>query len=188
MLQSLTLLNDELVLAQANEFAKRLLEAGVRYVQVFAGRGQPWDFHWGIKSSLPGMCRVNERASAALIMDLKRRGLLDSTVVLWSGEFGRLPIMQERGGNHVPGRDHNKRAISYWLAGGGFQRGLTYGATDDVGYEAVENRISMPDLFATIAHQLGVDHDRVSFPQAGRNETMSDAEATGAKVFHDLIS
>lgn len=167
--------------------ARRLIEAGVRYVQVFAGRGQPWDFHWGIKNNLPGMCRVNERASAALIVDLKRRGLLDNTIVLWSGEFGRLPIMQERGGNHVPGRDHNKRAISYWLAGGGFQRGFTYGKTDDVGYEVVENRISMPDLFATISHQLGLDHEQVSFPQAGRNETLSDAEATGAKICHDLI-
>lgn len=183
--------DDEMVVlgsyARACLMARRLVEAGVRFVQVFAGRSQPWDYHWRLKDGLPEMCHVNDRASAALIQDLKRRGLFDSTIVLWSGEFGRLPIMQERGGNHQPGRDHNKRARSLFLAGGGFKGGLTYGATDDMGYEAVEKRVSILDLFATIAQQLGLDHERVNHFRAGRMESMSDSEATGARVLDELI-
>jgi len=167
--------------------ARRLVESGVRFVQVFAGKGQPWDYHWRLKAGLPAMCQSNDRVSAALIIDLKRRGLLDSTIVLWSGEFGRLPIMQEGGKTHQPGRDHNKRARSLWLAGGGFKGGLTYGTTDEVGYETVDKKVTTFDLFATIARQMGLDHERISYLHAGRSETMSDAEATGARVHEELI-
>ena len=167
--------------------ARRLVEAGVRFVQVFVGKGQPWDYHWRLKDGLPAMCQFNDRISTALVVDLKRRGLFDSTVVLWSGEFGRLPIMQEGGGSHQPGRDHNKRARSLWLTGGGFKGGLTYGETDDVGYETVDKKMTTLDLFATIAHQLGLHHEQVRHPHAGREETMSDAEATGSHVHEELI-
>lgn len=167
--------------------ARRLVEAGVRFVQVFVGKGQPWDLHWKLKQNLPKMCRINDRTSAALLVDLKRRGLLDDTIVLWSGEFGRLPVAQEGGSAHQPGRDHNKRARSLWLSGGGFKGGVTYGTTDEVGYETVDKKVTTPDLFATIAHQMGLDHEGVSFPHAGRQETMSDAETTGAHVLQELI-
>ena len=167
--------------------ARRLVEAGVRFVQVFVGKGQPWDYHAYLQDGLPNMCSVSDQASAALVKDLKSRGLLESTIVVWAGEFGRLPVSQvgqSRGRSR--GRDHNKRAGSLWLAGGGFKRGHVYGTTDDVGYRVADNRFTMPDLMATVAHQMGLDHNDVTHLHAGRHEDMTDAPVTGAQV-HDQI-
>ena len=166
--------------------ARRLVEAGVRFVQVFVGAGQPWDQHNDLRSGLMSMCYGNS-PSIGLIKDLKQRGLLDSTVVIWAGEFGRLPVSQETPGSARDGRDHNKYAGTLWIAGGGFKRGFIYGKTDDVGFRAVENKFSMPDMFATVAHTLGLDHNRVSFTHQGHLETMTDAKVSDAKVHHELL-
>ena len=169
--------------------ARRLIESGVRFVQVFVGYSQPWDYHSYISEGLPNMCAVSDRPSMALVKDLKNRGLLDSTIVLWAGEFGRLPVSQvgqSRG--RARGRDHNKRAFSLWLAGGGFKAGFEYGATDDVGYEVVDKKLTMPDLLATIAQQMGLDHEQVSYLHAGRPENMTDTPVTDAFVHRELLT
>ncbi|MCH2202880.1 MAG: DUF1501 domain-containing protein [Fuerstiella sp.] len=166
--------------------ARRLVEAGVRFVQVFVGRGQPWDHHNKLNSGLKTMS-AGDAPSAALIQDLRNRGLLDSTIVFWAGEFGRMPVAQGDGGNGRDGRDHNKNAGSCWIAGGGFRSGHVYGSTDDVGYAADENPVTVPDLFATFAHQMGLDHTRVSHLHLGREENMTDSDVTGAYVHDGLI-
>jgi uncharacterized protein (DUF1501 family) len=117
-----------------------------------------------------------------LIQDLKARGLLDSTIVLWTGEFGRLPITQSGSG-----RDHNRHAFTLLLAGGGFKSGYVHGATDDFGYKAVTNRVSVPDLHATMLWQLGIDHDKLLYPHHGLPETPTDAKVNGARVMSDLL-
>ena len=162
--------------------ARRLVESGVRFVQVFSAKGQPWDHHSGLRENLPIMCAATDLPSTGLIKDLKSRGLLDSTVVLWAGEFGRMPVAQ--GGT---GRDHNKRAGSLWLAGGGFKGGTIHGETDDVGFTVVKDRFSMPDMFATILHQLGLDHRKLKFKHSGRFENASDDVVTGAHIHRDII-
>jgi len=167
--------------------ARRLVEAGVRFVQVFVGAGQPWDQHQDLRANILSMS-AGDTPSAGLIKDLKDRGLLDSTVVIWAGEFGRLPVSQETPGSARDGRDHNKYAGSLWIAGGGFKKGFVYGVTDDVGFRATENHFTMPDMFATVAHALGLDHDRVVFNHQGRVETMTDAKVSSAKVHHDLLA
>ena len=163
--------------------ARRLVEQGVRFVQVFSEKGQPWDHHGGLENGLRDMCRKTDPGTVALIKDLKQRGLLDSTIVVWSGEFGRMPVAQNKNG-----RDHNKRAGCLFLAGGGFKGGLTYGATDDVGYTATENPFSVPDMFATIMHQMGIDHSRLVYKHAGRFESATDDVVTGAKVHPEIIN
>ena len=117
------------------------------------------------------------------IRDRKQRGLLDSTLVIWSGEFGRLPISQN--GN---GRDHNRNAFTLLAAGGGFKAGYSHGATDDIGYKAVEERISVHDFHATLLHQMGVDHEFLSYPHNGRDERLTDPEVTGARIAEELIA
>ena len=137
--------------------ARRLVEGGVRFVQVMPPvkpQFQPWDAHTNVKTENEAICAKTDLPSAALVSDLKARGLLDSTIVLWTGEFGRLPVSQ-----NGSGRDHNRNAFSLLLAGGGFKAGHVHGATDDVGYKSVEGRVSVPDLHATILHQLGLDHN-----------------------------
>src|SRR5262249_14142173 len=118
-----------------------------------------------------------------LVRDLKARGLLESTVVWWTGEFGRLPVSQGS-----KGRDHNRNAFSLWVAGGGFKAGHAHGATDDFGYKAVTNRVSVPDLHATLLHQLGLDHTELGFPHRGRDETLTDAPVTRARVVEELLT
>ena len=165
--------------------ARKLVEAGVRFVQILPQPFQPWDTHGkviGPGLSLTTICGACDLPTAGLLQDLKQRGLLESTIVLFSGEFGRLPVAQGR-----TGRDHNRNAFSLWLAGGGFKGGHIHGATDEVGYKAVENRVSVPDLHATILHQLGLDHDRLSYPHAGRNETLSDSAVTSATIVTELV-
>jgi hypothetical protein len=166
--------------------ARRLVESGVRFVQVFPPvqpQFQPWDSHTNVKTENEAICGKCDLPSAALIKDLKQRGLLDSTIVLWSGEFGRLPVSQ-----NGKGRDHNRNAFSLLLAGGGFQAGHVHGATDEVGYKAAEGRVSVQDLHATLLNQLGLDHTRLSYRHHGSDETLTDARVTRARVVKELLS
>src|SRR5260370_25046406 len=124
--------------------ARRLVERGVRFVQIFLS-SQPWDTHNKNAETLKNLCAMTDQPSAGLVLDLKQRGLLDSTIVLWTGEFGRLPIAQGK-----DGRDHNRRAFSLWIAGGGFKQGYQHGATDEFGYTAVKDDVRVYDLHATV--------------------------------------
>jgi hypothetical protein len=162
--------------------ARRLVEAGVRFVQVL-NPAASWDHHSNLREGLTQICPQVDQPSAALIKDLKQRGLLESTIVIWTGEFGRLPITQ--GGT---GRDHNRHGFTLLLAGGGFKAGHIYGATDEFGYKAVERRVSCPSLLATLLHQLGLDHTRLAYRHHGRDETLTDAPVTGAHVVRDLLA
>lgn len=162
--------------------ARRLVEYGVRFVQVFLS-GQPWDTHSNNAQQLRRLCGRIDRPSAALIADLKRRGLLDSTIVLWTGEFGRLPISQG-----ADGRDHNRHAFSLWLAGGGFKGGYVHGATDDFGYKAVQDVVRVPDLHATLLHALGLNHERLTYPHDGRDDTLTDANVSRARIISQLLA
>lgn len=163
--------------------ARKLVEAGVRFVQVFPGPGQPWDTHSKLKTDLPNICAKTDGPTVALINDLKARGLLDSTIVMWAGEFGRLPTTQ-----NSDGRDHNRNAFSLFMTGGGFKRGFVYGETDEFGYKAVVNRVSVPSLQATVLKQLGIDHERLTFFHAGRVENPTDIALSGARVVPELVA
>jgi hypothetical protein len=156
--------------------ARRLVERGVRYVHVYYGVGQVWDDHKDINKRLRDRCPDMDRGCAALLTDLKRRGLLDETIVVWSGEFGRTPV-SEAG----DGRDHNPYGFTTWLAGGGVRGGLAYGSTDEFGFQAVENRVSIHDLHATILHQLGIDHERLTYRFAGRDFRLTDVHGVVVK-------
>ncbi|MFO0819285.1 MAG: DUF1501 domain-containing protein [Pirellulales bacterium] len=162
--------------------ARRLLERGVRFVQIYL-QGQPWDTHSRNAESLKGLCAKTDQPSAALVHDLKQRGLLDDTIVLWTGEFGRLPVSQG-----ADGRDHNRHGFSLWIAGGGFRRGYTHGATDDFGYRSVTDIVSVHDLHATLLEALGIDHRRLSRPYDGRETSLTDAEVTQARVVQELLA
>jgi uncharacterized protein (DUF1501 family) len=165
--------------------ARRLIEAGVRYVQVFPPLKpsfQPWDNHSDLKNGLKTICSQVDQPSAALIHDLKQRGLLEDVIVMWTGEFGRLPITEG-----ADGRDHNRHAFSLLMAGGGFKGGHLHGATDDFGYKSVQDRVSVPDLHATILNQLGLDHTRLSYLHNGRPERLTDPEVTGARIVTELL-
>jgi hypothetical protein len=145
--------------------ARRLVERGVRFVQLYAGSGSQWDAHSHIEANHSKLCKATDQPIAGLLHDLKRRGLLETTLVIWGGEFGRTP-MSEKG----DGRDHNPYGFSMWLAGGGVKGGQVIGATDDFGMHAVENRIHVHDLHATILHALGLDHTQVIYAHQGRPE------------------
>jgi hypothetical protein len=162
--------------------ARRLVEQGVRFVQVFLS-GQPWDTHDKNAARLKDLCAMTDRPSAALVTDLKRRGLLDSTIVLWTGEFGRLPVSQG-----ADGRDHNRHAFSLWLAGGGFKKGYVHGVTDEFGYRAVTDVVRVPDLHATLLHALGLDHTRLTVPHEGRDDSLTDFAVTHAGVVEALLA
>jgi hypothetical protein len=160
--------------------ARRLVERGVRFVQIFI-RGQMWDTHADNAVKTKECCLETDQPTAALLTDLKQRGLLDSTLVVWGGEFGRTPVSQ--GGK---GRDHHKQGFSMWLAGGGIKGGQAYGATDELGYHAVENRVKVADLHATILHLLGLDHQRVTYQVHGRPERLTDVY--DAKILQPLLA
>ena len=166
--------------------ARRLVEKGVRFVQIFA---QGWDHHAAIYKALPRSARTVDRACAGLLQDLKQRGLLDETLVIWGGEFGRTPMIQEHnagtGELTAPGRDHHKECFSIWLAGGGVKRGVTYGATDEFGFGIVENEVHVHDFHATCLHLLGVNHERLTFRHQGRDFRLTDVHG---RVVHGLIS
>jgi uncharacterized protein (DUF1501 family) len=161
--------------------ARRLIESGVRFVQILPPL-EGWDHHSQLKENLTKVCTATDQPAAALIQDLKNRGLLESTLVMWCGEFGRLPTTE-----NADGRDHNRNAFSLVMGGAGFKGGYVHGATDDFGYKSVENRVSVPDLHATILHQLGLDHERLKYLHHGRNETLTDPAVSGAKVVGALL-
>jgi uncharacterized protein (DUF1501 family) len=165
--------------------ARRLVESGVRFILVTAPiqyGGMPWDHHGSLDRDIPKISRQVDKPSAGLIADLKQRGLLDETIVIWSGEFGRLPT-----GQRGTGRDHNRFAFTTLVAGGGFRGGYAHGATDPFGYKAVDDLVSCPDLHATLLHQLGLDHDALSFRHSGRDETLTDSPVTEAQVVTELL-
>lgn len=161
--------------------ARRLVEQGVRFVQVFLS-GQPWDTHTDNATVLSRLCAMVDQPSAALLRDLKQRGLLESTIVLWGGEFGRLPIAQG-----IDGRDHNRHGFSIWAAGGGFRSGYVHGETDEFGYRAVRDPVTIHDLHATLLHALGLNHVRLTYPHSGRETSLTDAEVTQACVVEALL-
>jgi hypothetical protein len=147
--------------------ARRLVERGVRFVQLFH---EAWDQHGDLTRAIRANCGDTDRASAALVKDLKQRGLLDDTIVIWGGEFGRTPMVQ--GGND--GRDHHNRCFTMWLAGGGIKKGHVHGATDDFGFNVVEDAVHVHDLHATLLHLLGLDHERLTFRFQGRDYRLTD--------------
>jgi len=165
--------------------ARRLVERGVRFVQLFLG-GQPWDTHSDIRSGLPAICRRTDLPSAALVKDLKQRGLLDTTVVHWGGEIGRLPVTENHGDPAKSGRDHNGQGFSAWFAGGGFRGGMAYGATDEFGHKAVENVVTPNDVHATLLHLFGLDHNQLSFLSNGREERLTAHRA--ARIVQEVIA
>jgi hypothetical protein len=160
--------------------ARRLVESGVRYVHLYYGQGQVWDDHKEINKNLRERCPDMDKASAALIRDLKRRGLLDETLIVWGGEFGRTPVSE-----NGDGRDHNPYGFTMWMAGAGIRGGMAYGATDEFGFKAVEDRVSIHDLHATILHQLGLDHEKLTYRYAGRDFRLTDVHGT---VIQDILA
>jgi hypothetical protein len=151
--------------------ARRLVERGVRFVQLYIN-GQIWDHHSNLEGGMREASLRTDKPVAALLADLKQRGLLDNTLVIWGGEFGRMPIAQTDAGP-AAGRDHNPKGFSLWMAGAGVKRGIVYGATDDIGYEAVENKVSVTDWHATILHLLGLDYQKLVFDQSGLKEKLT---------------
>lgn len=162
--------------------ARRLCERGVRFVQLFH-RG--WDTHGNLPKALGARCKQTDQATAALVTDLKQRGLLDDTLVVWGGEFGRTVYCQGDLGPENYGRDHHPRCFTMWVAGGGFKGGHVHGATDDYGYNIVENPVSVHDLHATLLHQLGVNHERLTFKFQGRHYRLTDVHG---HVVKDLLA
>lgn len=167
--------------------ARRLVERGVRFIQLYT-RGQMWDNHSNIGSSLPAACRYTDKPVAALLRDLRQRGLIDDTLVVWGGEFGRLPIAQIRPGQKPKnsGRDHGPAGFSIWMAGGGMKRGTVYGTTDEIGYKAAENPVSVADWHATILHLLGLHHHELFFESNGLQQRLTGV--TEPKIVHDVIA
>jgi hypothetical protein len=164
--------------------ARRLIERGVRMVQLYDA---DWDHHADLGTRLPRKCKDVDQGMAALVMDLKQRGLLDDTLVIWGGEFGRTPMAQVDSGSGTAtkqGRDHHKDAFTMWLAGGGVKRGVTFGRTDDLGYNIVEHPVHVHDLNATVLHLLGLDHERLTFRYQGRDFRLTDVHG---KIVKDLL-
>lgn len=167
--------------------ARRMVERGVRFIELLSPRRQGvdrWDQHGNLVRGLTLNCRATDKPMAALIKDLKSRGLLDQTLLVWGGEFGRTPTSQgqkERG----YGRDHHPYGFTMWIAGGGAKRGLTYGATDEYGYYAVENKVHVHDLHATMLHLLGIDHKKLTFPFSGREMRLTDVHGN---VVTDILA
>ncbi|WP_029630079.1 DUF1501 domain-containing protein [Zavarzinella formosa] len=165
--------------------ARRMVERGVRFVQIYSGgmdNQLSWDGHIDIKGNHQGFADETDRPVAALLTDLKQKGLLDSTLVVWAGEFGRLPVSQK---GAKPGRDHNPHANTAWMAGGGIKGGTTYGETDEVGYRAAVNRADTHDFHATILHLLGMDHEKLTYMHNGRRYRLTDV---AGKVIKEVVA
>lgn len=170
--------------------ARRLVERGVRFVQVWHGAGQPWDSHAEIAKNHGKLGAEADQPIAALLTDLKQRGLLEDTLVVWGGEFGRTPTVElptpgANAANTKLGRDHNHHGFTMWMAGGGTKGGTQFGKTDEFGFKAVEDRMHVHDLHATILHLLGFDHEKLTYRYAGRDFRLTDVHG---EVFHDLIA
>jgi hypothetical protein len=169
--------------ARACLLARRLVERGVRFVNIYH---EGWDAHTDVSGNHKANCGATDRASAALVMDLKRRGLLDDTLVIWGGEFGRTPMVESNKAlGRSLGRDHHPQAFTMWLAGGGIRPGLTYGSTDELGFHIAQNPVHVHDLQATILHLLGFDHEKLTFHHAGRDFRLTDVHG---KVVKDVIA
>jgi hypothetical protein len=153
--------------------ARRLVERGVRFVQIYI-EGQIWDAHSDLEKSLRYSCGKTDKPAAALLKDLKQRGLLDGTLVIWGGEFGRMPLSQVRDNAASAGRDHGPSGFSLWMAGGGVKGGVAHGSTDDLGHKAVENRVSVHDFHATMLHLLGMNYRDLVYERHGLNERLTD--------------
>ena len=158
--------------------ARRLIESGVRFVHVMRN---DWDHHGNLKNGLIRSCSETDQPIAALLKDLRTRGLLDETLVIWMGEFGRLPIVEGS-----DGRDHNPHGFTFWMAGGGVKAGHVHGATDEFGYKAIENLVTIADFHATVLHLLGLDNNRLSFDFEGRDETLTGVSP--ARVVTEIIA
>ena len=157
---------------------RRLLERGVRFVQVWSGAGQPWDDHENLPAHHRALAAEWDQAIAAFLTDLKQRGLLDQMLVIWGGEFGRTPVAELPA---LSGRDHNHYGFTMWLAGGGVKGGHVHGATDEFGFAAVENKVHVHDLHATILHLLGFDHEKLTYRYAGRDFRLTDVHGQVVK-------
>jgi hypothetical protein len=165
--------------------ARRLSERGVRFVQVYGGGGGNWDTHNNIEGQLPGLCQYIDQGMSGLLTDLEQRGMLKDTLVVWSGEFGRLPTIEAK--NSKPGRDHNPYGFSMWMAGAGMKPGFDFGQSDDLGYAAVpEFKVGHSDIHATVQHLLGIDFQKNTFPYEGRNESL--VGVTPARVLTELFA
>jgi hypothetical protein len=162
--------------------ARRLAERGVRFIQLYH---QDWDHHGGLPSGLTSECRQTDQASAALVLDLKARGLLDDTLVIWGGEFGRTSYSQGKLTATDYGRDHHPRCFTMWLAGGGVRRGFTFGETDEFGYSVTRDPVSVLDFHATVLHLLGIDHERLTFKYQGRSFRLTDVEG---RVVREILA
>ena len=175
--------------ARQTLIARRLIERGVRYVQLWHGQGQPWDNHDDIEVNHRNLAAQCDKPIAALIKDLKLRGMLDETLIIWGGEFGRTPTVElpAPGSNagKINGRDHNHHGFTMWLAGGGVRGGYVHGATDEFGFAAVENKVHVHDLHATMLHLMGFDHTRLTYRYAGRDFRLTDVEGN---VVRELIA
>jgi len=165
--------------------ARRLVERGVRFVQLFHS-GQPWDNHSDLKAGLSSICRKTDQPAAALVADLRQRGLLETTLVHWGGEIGRLPVTQDHGAPEKAGRDHNGQGFSIWLAGGGVQGGMTFGKTDDFGHHAVENVVTPNDFQATIMHLFGLNWEQVVYPHNNQLQIVTANRA--ARVVKEILA
>ena len=165
--------------------ARRLIERGVRFVQLFVG-GQIWDNHNNIRQSLAACCAKTDQPAAALVKDLKARGLLDTTLVHFGGEIGRLPVVENPGDISKAGRDHNGQGFSMWLAGGGIRGGMTYGETDDVGHRAVYNKVSPNDYQATLLHLFGLDHEKLIYTHNGVDQQLTNNQP--CRVIHEILA
>lgn len=157
----------------------------MRFVQLFLA-GQPWDNHNNLGTTLPSVCRRTDKPSAALVKDLKQRGMLDEVIVHWGGEIGRLPVTQNQGAPEKHGRDHNGQGFSIWLAGGGIKPGMVHGATDDFGHRAVEGIVTPNDYQATLMHLFGLQWDKLVFDHSGREEIITAGR--NAKVVTEVLS
>ena len=162
--------------------ARRQAERGVRFIQLYH-RG--WDQHNNIPEALPKQCMDVDQASAALVTDLKQRGLLDDTLVVWGGEFGRTAYCQGKLTEDEYGRDHHPRCFTYWMAGGGIKPGVTHGETDEFGYNVVDGGVHVHDFHATMLHQLGIDHEKLTFKYQGRAFRLTDVHG---HVVKDILS
>jgi hypothetical protein len=166
--------------ANACLLARRLAERGVRFVQIYYGNGQPWDTHRNHNAQTRQLCQDIDRPMAALLTDLKRRSLLADTLVVWGGEFGRTPTSESG-----DGRDHNHWGFTMWLAGGGVKGGMAYGATDDFGFRAVEQKVHIHDFHATLLHLMGLDHERLTYRYSGRDFRLTDVHG---HVVRDILA